>query len=292
MQAMRKKYALLLILLLLLAGYIGARSYLSTLATKEVNAAITRISPYTSVQYKNVSVNPFTMHITISDVTLIPRGSSEKMRIAAVVVNDIDKKSKIPEWLSVEFRDIEADLSEGSEEAENLKKLGYTDKIFYDMDIDYIYDRQKKELFLKRFALSAKNMGSVAMDIHLGNIAFDQSQLIGLLFTYPSILLYDGKILYTDDSLMTRIMQSEAKKAQKDIADYKKMLIANIKEQASDQNDAHTKEVLTSMEKFINNPNKISISVLPQKPQPLENLMRLQDPAVLLQLLNLHISAS
>jgi len=46
------------------------------------------------------------------------------------------------------------------------------------------------------------------------------------------------------------------------------------------------------MEKFINNPNKISISVLPQKPQPLENLMRLQDPAVLLQLLNLHISAS
>jgi len=90
------------------------------------------------------------------------------------------------------------------------------------MDIDYIYDRQKKELFLKRFALSAKNMGSVAMDIHLGNIAFDQSQLIGLLFTYPSILLYDGKILYTDDSLMTRIMQSEAKKAQRTLLTIKK----------------------------------------------------------------------
>lgn len=289
---MRKKYSVLFVLLVLVGLYFGAKVYLTGLCRKEADATIARLAPYAAVRYSGISLNVFTMHTTLSDVTIATPGASESLRVQELVVNDIDRHTQVPQFLSVTLKGIAVDLQEGSELAENFKKLGYKDTIFYDVDVDYIYDNQKRELLIKKLAVQAKDVGRLSLELHLGNIGFDQTQLLTLLFTYPSILLADGKIQYVDDSLAKRIMAEQAKDAHQDIASYKKSIIASIKEQAGDKNDPYTKEVTANLEKFITSPDSFSISVAPEQPQPIGRLLRLQQPAVLLQLLRLHTSAS
>lgn len=289
---MRKKYSVLLVLLVLVGLYFGAKVYLTGLCRKEADATIARLAPYAAVRYDGISFNVFTMHTTLSDVTIATPGASESLRVQELVVNDVDRHAQFPQYLSVTLKGIAVDLREGSELAKNFKKLGYKDKIFYDVNVDYIYDNQKRELFIKKLAVQAKDVGRLALELHLGNIGFDQTQLLTLLFTYPSVLLYDGKIQYVDDSLASRIMADQAKDSHQDIASYKKSIIASMKEQAGDKNDPYIREATTSLEKFINTPDTFSISVAPEQPQPIGRLLRLQHPAALLRLLRLHFSAS
>lgn len=289
---MRKKYAVVIALVVLLGLYIGVQIHLTDTARREADTVIARLSPYASIRYKDISVSPLTMHTTLSKVDIRFPGSPERLHVSELVVNDIDTRSQVPQFLSVTLQGIAANIRDGSELAENLKALGYTDKIFYDVDVDYIYDNQKRELFIKKLAVQAKNVGRLAMELHLGNIALGQTQLLALIFTYPSVLLCDGKIQYVDGSLANRIMANQAKAAHQDISTYKKALIASTKEQIDADNDPYDKEVAASVERFINDPDTFSISVAPQRPQPLGRLLRLRQPAVLLQLLNLHVSAS
>jgi len=130
---MRKKYSVLLVLLVLVGLYFGAKVYLTGLCRKEADATIARLAPYAAVRYGGISFNVFTMHTTLSDVTIATPGASESLRVQELVVNDVDRHAQFPQYLSVTLKGIAVDLREGSELAENFKKLGYKDKIFYDV---------------------------------------------------------------------------------------------------------------------------------------------------------------
>lgn len=289
---MKKKYFVLGGVVLVVALAVWAKLALDARAKREAGILIAKIAPYSDVQYQDIGFNPLTMHTTISDVTITPRNSTESTHVGAIVVKDIDMHSEIPQFMSVQFQDVTADIPQNVDTTAILQKLGYGKKISYDAALEYIYDAPKRELFLKNVSVDAKDIGDIHFELHAGNISFGENQILQLLFSYQSILFYDAKFTYTDKSLVKRSIESAAKESNQDIATFKKNLVAKIREESANQNDPLVKEAVESLIKFTDNPGTLRIVASPKGPKPLGSLLGIQDPTQLFHLLNIHISAS
>jgi len=279
------------LLVVLVGGYFGATKYVSNVAAKKVDDVVVKMSGNVDIRYKDVTANLFNKQVVISDVTVAPVGSTEKTHIAKITISGIDTDSATPAFLQMSVDGIEVNLATLGEDAKALTDLGYTDKIVCDFSMDYAFNKEKRELNIKNISLGAKDAGEINVSMRLGNVSLDPKEAAGLLFTYPKVILYDLKVTYTDASLVGRIMQSEAKKQQKDVAEVKKNLIADIDAAIASQQDDFAKSALTAVKQFINAPKMLSISATPEKPVLLERLMRAGSPKETIDLLHLQVKS-
>ena len=266
--------------------------YLTNIAAKNVAASVAKASSVLDISYAKVNFDMLSRDTRISDIQVSPKGTKEKITIREVILKDVDTASATPEYLAVAAKGIEVDVASMGDMADSLKKLGYTDKMVYDLAVDYRYNPQKQELTINKLWIAAKDVCRIDLTLHLGNLKFDPNQALGLLFSYPGITVQAGEITYRDGSLVQRIMDAEAKEAHQDIREYKTTLIQGIEEGIADKDDASVKKILADIEKFINNPKEITLSVSPSKPQSLGSIMQGNDLKEIIQLLNLRVSAS
>ena len=279
------------IVVVLIAIYFGTKMYASNVAEERVNLAIAKAANLVDVDYKKVSVDLLGMDVRITNILVSPAGAKEKIKIDEIIIHDIGDKSDIATFLSVSINGIELNLKELGKEAKGIRELGYTDKLLVNLNADYIYEKRKKELNVKKIGIGADDAGEINVSFHLGNIDLNPKEILGILFTYPQIILYEARVTYEDESLAERLIKLGAKQKNIDAKEFKIFLIQKIEKEIEREKDDFIKKALVEIKKFIDDPEEFSISVSPSKPYPLGRIMRVNDPKELIKLLNIRIKS-
>jgi hypothetical protein len=289
---MNKKVLVGIVAVVVLIGlYFGVTMYASNMAAKQVDIAIAKMGPGISASYKNVSYNILNKHVAIDDVVIMAPGSPQPVRIKQLLVKDLDQTSPTPAFMAMDFKGIVIDLKSLGSDAAVAAELGYADTLSCDLGIDYVYARDKKDLDLKNLSVSVKDVGTLNLRLHLGNIDIDPDQTVALLFTYPRVLLQQASLSYRDDSLMERLLKAEAKKIGCDVAVVKQKLTQDADAALSGQNNERLAAALAAVKKFINNPSELSISATPITPVPLGQIGGDATPDAVSRMLNLQIKS-
>ena len=279
------------IAVVLIAIYAGIKMYASNVAEGKVNEAIAKAANFADIDYKKVSVDLLGMDVRISDIIVSPADSKEKLKIDEIVIHDIDDKADIPTFLSMSCNGIELNMEELGEDAKQLRELGYNDKMMINLNVNYAYNKEKKEIDIKKIGIGADEAGEINISFRLGNISLEPEKIAGLLFTFRQVLFHEAKIEYDDDSLAERLMKLGAKEQQLTLEDFKKSLIKNVETEIAKEKDDFAKKALIEIKKFLKNPEEFSISASPSKPYPFGRIMRTNDPKDVIKLLNIHIKS-
>lgn len=285
----KKKIAFGILIVVLIAVYVGAKAYANNVAEKKVNKAIGKVAYFVDVDYKKVSVDLWGLATHIKGVTISPVGEKETVNIDDIVIYDIDDENSIPLFLHIVFKGINLNVESFRNNTKKLKDLGY-DNIKANMELDYKYDVNEKEFFLNTLSNGAEKIGNINLKFHISNIDLSPENIVSILFTFPQILIHSAELSYKDDSLISRVLKIAAKKEDKDVDSIISKIIQDIDNEISSEKDQFTKEAMEAFKKFIKDPNKISISISPKKPVPLGRLQRVDNPKEIIKLLNVKIS--
>ena len=279
------------ILVGLAAAYYGAKSHATDVAEKKVNRAIAKAANFADIDYRKLEVNIFSKEARILDVLIYPVTIQNKITIKEIVIRDFDVESDIPLSMSLSINGLEMDLDSIVENAPAIRDLGYEGVALFNLHVDYVYDRDLKNLHIERLTLGAEDAGEININLHLGNINLSPLGMIGLIFTYPQVMFHKAGMEYRDASLMDRIFTLEAKKEGESLQELKQYLINEIKRQIEEQDDEYIKKTLMEIEKFIRNPKSLSVTAIPSRPHPLGRIMRADDSEDLIKLLNIQIKS-
>ena len=277
--------------IILLGSYSGFKFYAEAQAKKEIDKSIAEAASYADVKYGNLSVDVFNLNVHIGDIVVTSKESNEKISINEIVVYEVDRASRIPTFLNIAINGINIKIDDLSNDAKKLKDLGYKDSISLNTAIQYHYDDKQKEFDLSTH-YSADKMGVFDFNLKLGNLVINQEKIFETLMTYPTIMIHHASMSYDDDSFMTKLFKQDARKKQKTVAEVKQALIQDIDSQIAKHTNEFTEKLLVEIKSFIQNPNKIAITIAPEKPLEIKRLMRLNNPKDLPKLLNVKIKAS
>lgn len=279
------------IAVLLIAIYFGIKMYASNVAEGKMNEAIAKAANFAAIDYKKVSVDLLGMDVRISGIIVSPADGKKKFKIDEIIIHDIDDKSDIPAFLSMTCNGIELNIQDLGEDAKQLRELGYNDKMMINLNANYVYNKEKKEINIKKIGIGADEAGEVSVSFRLGNISLEPEKIVGLLFSFPQIIFHEAKVEYDDDSLAERLMKLGAEKQQVNVEDFKKSLIQDVEKEIAKEKDDFTKKALSEINKFLEDPEKFSVSASPSKPQPFGKIMRTNKPQDIIKLLNIQIKS-
>ncbi len=286
----KKLMAGIVVIVVLVAGYFGLNIYASSKATEEVDAAIAKMGPAMHVSYTKVAYNVLTRQATISGVSILAPGSPTPVRIGEIVVKRFDD-SPNPAFANMDFKGIEIAPAALGDGAPAAAALGYTGPFLCDVGMDYAYAKDKKEMDIKTFSLSVKDVGSLTFNLRLGNVDIDPKQPAALLFTYPQILLLQAGLTYKDASLVERLLKAEAAKSGTDVAALKQKLTSQADAAVKGQTSPVLTSAMTAIKQFINNPKELSVTANPAKPLPLGQIGNAGGPDAVAAMLNLQIKS-
>lgn len=279
------------ILIGLAAAYYGAKSHATGVAEKRVNRAIAKAANFADIDYRKLEVNIFSKEARILDVLIYPVTIQNKITIKEIVIRDFDVESDIPSSMSLLINGLEMDLDSIVDNAPAIRDLGYEGIALFNLHVDYVYDRDLKNLHIERLALGAEDAGEININLHLSNINLSPMGMVGLIFTYPQVMFHKAGMEYRDASLMDRIFTLEAKKEGESLQELKQYLINEINRQIEEQDDEFIKKTLMEIEKFIRKPKSLSVTAIPSRPHPLGRIMRVDDSEDLIKLLNIQIKS-
>ncbi|MEE4359679.1 MAG: peptidoglycan-binding protein [Desulfococcaceae bacterium] len=260
--------------------YFGVKTYASNEAEKKINLALEKNAGIIDLDYKDVSVDLIGMDVRISDIQFSPPDEKEKLKIKEIIIHDFDEKSEIPSFLSVSVRGLELNPDEFGKDGENIRNLGYTDKLLVNLKADYVYEKEKRELNIKKIGIGADDVGEISVSLHISNIDLSPENFMGILFTFPQIILHKAEIVYKDDSLAERYFALEAKEKDMDTDKFKSLMIQEIEKEIEKEKNDFARNLLVKIKDFVNDPEEFSISATPESPSPLGQIMAESEKSV------------
>lgn len=287
----KKLFAGCIAILVLAGAYFGLTWHATNTARARIDAATKKWPPNTFV-YKDISHNLFSGQTVIAGVSILPPGGVVTTRIDKIVIRRLSDDAPNPSSLAVDLQGMSIDPAAlGSHDVARLTALGYTGPLSCDMGIDYDYAKDRRELALNAVTLSIKDVCALRLSLTLGNLDFDPNQAANLLFTYPNILLTRAELVYTDASLMDRVLKQEAAKKGVDVATLKKTMIDDAETAVQKAQSPSSVEIAAALKQFIENPRQLSISLTPARPVPLGDIGRAGSPDAVAKLLGLQVKS-
>jgi hypothetical protein len=281
-----------LVVIVLIVVIIGGKFYIDLEAKKEVDAAINEVRSRVNLSYKKVNRDLLGWRTHIKDATLAPVGSNAKMQVEDVIVYQSNKQNENPVRLHIAFKGIHLGINADNlgDQAKRLNQLGYQQEIKGEMELDYRYDREKKVFDLNTFRFGAKDVGRLTAELHLSNIDLNPNNFTFLLLTFPTILLNRAEIEYQDDSLMPRLQKAVADQEGKTVEELVGSITKDLDAKIAKEDNKFSKDALNALKKFVQHPEKITVTIAPKEPVALGRFQHLA-PIKLPEILNMKIES-
>lgn len=290
---MKKIIPLLVFVVLATASYFGVRAFASNSAEEQINSAIENASEYADIKYDAVDVEPISQNVTMNNVVVVPKGSQDEIKVEKITISDIGKQIKqgdIPSRLAMSFKGLQMNAENFGDNIKMLKDLGYSDDLQLDLDIDYKYNAEKKDLKINKLAISVDDMLKLDLDLHMTGITIDPNNMESMMYGVMFSSLSNASIKFEDDSFVERLMQKTAEEEGVSVADLKKEMIEGMEQMMQSEDNNFVKSTFQAVKNFINKPDKISISASPSAPVNLGSLgMYRNNPAKIIEELKLEI---
>jgi len=275
--------------IVLIAVYAGFKIYAAGIAKEKIDTALVGVEAFVKVEYNDVSVDLLNRNVHITDVVILPADSQEPLNIAEVVIYDIDQTSQIPTFLEIAANGIE--IVPDKKDAQTWQELGISDKIKLDFSGSYQYENDSNQLNLDKINFRGQDIGELNMDLFLGDLPGMTNGLAGLLFTYPMITLHRARInIKPDASLIERYMEVEAANENKSVDELKKEAFEGIDKQIALVNKDFMRDALEALKDFIDNPDQLSISLAPDRPLSIQELVKMNGPVRVAEELKLSVT--
>ncbi|PID77641.1 MAG: hypothetical protein CSB24_00415 [Deltaproteobacteria bacterium] len=264
----------------LLVLYLGAQIFASKKAEEKAEEIRQEMKPFVELDYEDADFGLLSQDITVSEITLAPAGSGEKVQIDELVIHDFDDESKFPSFLSLEINGLEVRVEDmDAEAAETFRAMGYEDKLMVNFKLDYTFDQKKKILDIEKIAIEGDDIGELTASFQLEIIDLYTSQ----------VNLHEAELEYEDDSLVDRLIKAYAKERGMTFKNAKFRMEKQFDEEIAREKDEFTKKAMIELKEFILDPDEIKITASPEKPQPLARVMNIENMSDYAKLFNLKI---
>ena len=254
-------------------GAYGAQMYANKEVAKEVAESIAKVSEVMTVTYGKARADIFKKTAYIEDVTITPlEEGAEPSHIDTIEVIDVDMEHDFPTFMRMNFKGMDFDIDTLGERAEVMRSMGY-EKLKSDVEIDYRYDVEAKELFVNNITNRTPTFGTVGVKLHLSNIDLTAG-FMSLLMTFPTINIHSAELSYVDDSFLPRLMKVLASNTGASDDEMKQQLLATFDAEIEAATDDVAREAFTATRNFFEDPKRITLSVSPEKPVQLMELQQ------------------
>ena len=277
--------------------YFGANLYGTKVAEAKVNKLIDGMEDENlAVEYKDISFNPLGQDVHLEDITIKATDDPTEITIEKVIIREIDEKSDMPTVMDASVKGLAVDLNkpEQLEMARFLKEAGYDTELTFDIDTKYQYDPTTREMNVETLKVSANQVGDLNVKMKLGNVDLDTIESPKATPTSNMDTLFHGfEITYRDDSFADKLLESIAAEQGISVGELKGQMTTQLTQASqffiSTDNELANQAVSEAIA-FIEDPKGFSISVQPDAPLQVDNLMS-ENPDNWADMLNIEIKA-
>lgn len=248
-----------------------------------------------AVKYDRIQVGLIRSTLTMKDIQLKLSGYQEPIQIDQVDLMVPEFNHDIPPHARAEIKGIHLSTRHGLFDPvrTELETMGYRN-----MDgliaLSYHYSAADKRLDLDQVTLEAEQMGRLRLELTLTDMDLNQlmakntqPNIATLLMTMPMVSVAGGRLSYSDDSFLQRLLHT----SEQNPSDYQIKLKENLKQLLNGTKKESTRQVFSGLTDFIDRPESLTITLNPPRPVPFIRLLWMKKPADLLEILNLNVTS-
>ncbi len=260
----KRRWALLLVLLLLGGVLAGAQVFFTHQAEQRVAAALERLPAGVEARYENLETGLFGRSLRIHDLVLSHYGEPA-LHVDEIHVMDYDRSSQPPHHMRLKVSGVEQNLRALPQaEAKTLERLGYTTwRGGY--VIDYDYDPDTRILELHEFSGELEGIATlrVALDLH----DFDLAQATRVdAPRLPEFRVARAQAVFRDYSFAARLIEQGAREAGIGEERYRALLDAEIAARVDAWNTPFARQLGSVLRQHLQEPGTVVIRLEPERP--------------------------
>lgn len=278
------------------SAYFGANLYGTKVAEAKVNKLIDSMEEDNlAVEYQDISYKPLAQDVHVENITIKSTDDPAEVTIEKVIIREIDEKSDVPKVFDASIQGLMVDLNqpEQLEMASFLQQAGYDSELNFDIDTKYRYNKNKREMSVETFKVSADNVGDLTVNMKLGNVDLAEGETQNAALTNPDVIFHGFEVTYRDGSFAEKLLASMAAEEGISVDELKSQMTTQLAQASqfflSSDNEVATNAV-NEVVAFIEEPNGFSISAKPEKPMQLMSLMD-ENPDSWVDVLNIEIQS-
>lgn len=296
------KKSILFIVIGIIIGGLTAYGIVRHVAVQRAEAEIARLVDRTPVleeiRYGKIQVGLIRSTFGMQDIQLRLTGFKEPIHIDRIDLDISEPGHQIPPRAKAEIKGIHLSTRHGlfKPVRTDLEAMGYQD-IAGLITLAYHYDAAGKRLNLNDVTIRADQMGSVRFDLALTDL--DLSRLVKksskpdiatLLTTVPMIGVAGGRLIYSDDSFLQRLLHRSAEQSGQKPSVYRLKSKEKLNQLLETEKNERVRQILSTLKDFIDHPKSVTISLNPSKPVPIFQFLLMKEPVDFLELLKVHVT--
>ena len=295
-----KKNILFIVLGVIVGGLVayGAVKYVAVQrAEKEIDKWVDNTSALEEIRYGKIQVGLIRSTFGMRDIQLRLEDSKELIYIDRIDLDVSEPSHQIPPRAQAEIMGIH--LSTRHElfnpVRTDLEAMGYQD-IAGRITLAYQYDAQGKRLDLNDVTIQADQMGSVRFDLALTDLDLpllmkqsSKPDLATLLTAVPMIGVAGGKLTYSDNSLIQRLLQRTAERSGQKPSVYRLESKEKLTQLMESEKNERFRQILSTLKEFIDHPETVTVKLNPSRPVPVYRFLLMKKPVDILKLLRVEV---
>ncbi len=274
-------------------AFFGTRQHLHNKAGEQVGAIVAALPWLSDITYQKLQMAPLRGDIHLRQVRLFISGYTEPLEIGDCTIRRLKEMPQAGLIVVDNFK-VPREHPLVHKLKFVLEAMGYDD-IHVQAELDYHYIPQQRRFVLDRLQIGAKDLGELQTRVVLENI--DPAQLYAardqrffFLMLLSNVSLVEGRLTYTDASLVQRLLNLIALMQGQTIQAYRLNLLNDLTLQILHTKDPGLQGALAALREFIETPGSIDLRVTPEKPIPLLGLLWPRDRVGLLESLRLEVN--
>lgn len=198
--------------------------------------------------------------------------------IDAIEAESLNSEEVLGQVLKVKNLFIDAQAMDPQERA-SLEMLGLKE-LRLSLVLDYQAKLKEEIAQLKELSINGDDLGDLMLKAQLSGIKIDLENPEASLDACSTTAIIDNvSFMYEDKGLVKKSLENQAKQANMSYEQFVEQQVKPMLAQAKQMNSPEIAQLAQAMEKFLNDPGTLKITINPPKPLKIMELMSMQDPA-------------
>ncbi len=277
--------------IVLVAGAIAAKRWLTETARARANEVLKRAAAYADVDYENVDVDILPPVAHVHALTIRPVATGFTLRVGDVAVRKFTEGALAPLAMDLSLRDVTADLPPQMPPMPWALASALDRPLVGDVTVAYRYEATSRELDVEHIGLALQDLGALTLSAHVAGVSFEvPSALPGLdlsklgdpatsaavlaslagpvLAALHDTALARAELRYEDHGLLPRLVMAAALQSQQSAPSAARRLSDGV-EDALNNAPGVDATMRAQIRQFLARPGSLALVTAPKVPIPI-----------------------
>jgi hypothetical protein len=273
--------------------FAGLHYFLHNRTKQEISKRVEENSYVEHLEYENLKVGFRGTRFYLRNVSINIKGLKEIIRAEEVIVFNVKTNNQHLLGVNVEIKGVNVSLQNflSDKSYETLNMIN-PDGLFSNVGWVYKYDPDHREMTMENIKIIAPELAKIEASIKLLNIdpsAISFDNMMSLLPHVFVISISQASVVYNDYSLLRRIKSLQNDSEDSALSTTLELFSRNINQMFYKEKDEKTREILGKIKNFLNNPERINITLSPEISVPFGRLLWVRHPKEVFELLDVKI---